>query len=314
MSAGRAPVEAAFKYFVLATVSLSALLFGLGLVYLATGSIAFPSLSGSPSPLVVAGIALIGVGIAFELALVPLHWGPLGAYTAASPGIAGFVMAASKLAAALALGRLALAAGVELDDVLAVIGVLSIVWGTVGALAQQDLRRLLAYSAVVHAGFIALAAGSGVEGRIAAAFYGLSYAAMSLLTFAAISGRGSGAVPLSRLTAEGLGAGRSLALTLALLSLAGVPPTPGFWAKLAVLGPAWTNAGPLVTTIAVAGGVAGALYYLKPIPNLLASLRLPEVARPTSRSAMMLAGVAVTVLGIVPGVAWALAILATGTR
>jgi NADH-quinone oxidoreductase subunit N len=314
MSAGRAPVEAAFKYFVLATVSLSALLFGLGLVYLATGSIAFPSLSGSPSPLVVAGIALIGVGIAFELALVPLHWGPLGAYTAASPGIAGFVMAASKLAAALALGRLALAAGVELDDVLAVIGVLSIVWGTVGALAQQDLRRLLAYSAVVHAGFIALAAGSGVEGRIAAAFYGLSYAAMSLLTFAAISGRGSGAVPLSRLTAEGLGAGRSLALTLALLSLAGVPPTPGFWAKLAVLGPAWTNAGPLVTTIAVAGGVAGALYYLKPIPNLLASLRLPEVARPTSRSAMTLAGVAVTVLGIVPGVAWALAILATGTR
>jgi NADH-quinone oxidoreductase subunit N len=314
MSAGRAPLEAAFKYFVLATVSLSALLFGLGLVYLATGSVAFPGLSDSTSPLVIAGLALIGVGIAFELALVPLHWGALDAYTAASPAIAGFVMAASKLSAALALSRLALTAGAALDDVLIIIGVLSIVWGTVGAVAQRDLRRLLAYSAVVHAGFIALAAGSGVEGRVAAAFYGLVYGAMALLTFAALSGRGAGAVPMSTFSAEGFGRGRSLALTLALLSLAGVPPTPGFWAKLAVLGPAWTNAGAPATVIAVAGGVAGVLYYLRPVPNLLATLRMPDPAQPTSRSAMALAGLTVTVLGLVPGIAWALAILATSTR
>jgi NADH-quinone oxidoreductase subunit N len=260
------------------------------------------------------GIALVGVGIAFELALVPLHWGALDAYTAASPGIAGFVMAASKLAAALALGRLALAAGTSLDMVLGVIGVLSIIWGTVGAVSQQDLRRMLAYSAVVHAGFIALAAGSGVEGRVAAAFYGLIYGAMALLTFASLSGRGAGAISMSELSNGGLGAGRSLALSLALLSLAGVPPTPGFWAKLAVLGPAWTNSGPLATVIAVAGGVAGALYYLRPVPNLLASLRLPEAPRPSSRSAIALAGLTVAVLGIVPGIAWALAILATATR
>jgi NADH-quinone oxidoreductase subunit N len=137
---------------------------------------------------------------------------------------------------------------------------------------------------------------------------------MALLTFAALSGRGSGPVQLSTLTAEGLGTTRSLALSLGLLSLAGVPPTPGFWAKLAVLGPAWTNAGTLPTVIAVAGGVAGALYYLRPVPNLLASLRLPEVTRPSSRSAMALAGLAVTVLGLIPGVAWALAILATSAR
>jgi NADH-quinone oxidoreductase subunit N len=314
MSAGRAPLEAAFKYFVLATVSLSALLFGIGLIFLETGSIAFPSLSGVESPLLMTGIALVGVGIAFELALVPLHWGALDAYTAASPGIAGFVMAASKLAAALALGRLALAAGTSLDLVLAVIGVLSIIWGTVGAVSQQDLRRMLAYSAIVHAGFIALAAGSGVEGRVAAAFYGLIYGAMALLTFAALSGRGAGGISMSGLSTGGLGAGRSLALSLALFSLAGVPPTPGFWAKLAVLGPAWTNAGPLATVIAVAGGVAGALYYLRPVPNLLASLRLPEAPRPSSRSAIALAGLTVAVLGIVPGIAWALAILATATR
>jgi NADH-quinone oxidoreductase subunit N len=192
--------------------------------------------------------------------------------------------------------------------------VLSIVGGTIGAVSQRDLRRLLAYSAVVHAGFIALAAGSGVEGRVAAAFYGLIYGAMALLTFAALSGRGAGAVSMSTLTAEGFGAGRSLALTLALFSLAGVPPTPGFWAKLAVLGPAWTNAGALATVIAVAGGVAGALYYLRPVPNLLASLRMPTAARPTSRSALALAGLTITILGLVPGIAWALAILATSTR
>jgi NADH-quinone oxidoreductase subunit N len=314
MSAGRRPVEAAFKYFVLATVSLSALLFGVGLIYLATGNIGFPSLASAPSPLVIAGVALIGVGIAFELALVPLHWGALDAYTAASPGIAGFIMAASKLAAALALGRLALSSGVALDAVLALIGVFSIIWGTVGAVSQRDLRRMLAYSAIVHAGFIALAAGSGVEGRVAAAFYGLIYGAMALLTFAALSGRGSGPVPLSTLTAEGLGTTRSLALSLGLLSLAGVPPLPGFWAKLAVLGPAWTNAGALPTVIAVAGGVAGALYYLRPVPNLLASLRLPDVAPPSPRSAIALAGLAVTVLGLIPGFAWALAILATSAR
>jgi NADH:ubiquinone oxidoreductase subunit 2 (subunit N) len=93
-----------------------------------------------------------------------------------------------------------------------------------------------------------------------------------------------------------------------------VPPTPGFWAKLAVLGPAWTDAGPLAAVIAVAGGVAGALYYLRPLPNLLASLRLSETPRPSSRSAIALAGLTVTVLGLVPGIAWALAILATSAR
>lgn len=314
MGAGKAPLEAAFKYFVLATVSLSTLLFGLGLVYLATGSIAFPTLSGSPSPLLVAGVALIAVGIAFELALVPLHWGALDAYTAAAPGVAGFVMAASKLAAALALGKLAVAAGVVLDDVLVAAGVLSIVWGTVGAMSQRDLRRMLAYSAVVHAGFIALAAGSGADGRVAAVFYGLIYGAMALLAFAALSGSGTGTLPLTALMRNGLGSGRALALSLALLSLAGVPPTPGFWAKLAVLGPAWTHAGPLATILAVAGGVAGALYYLKPLPNLLAAARRPDALAPSTRPAMALAGLAVTILGLIPGLAWTLATLAAAAR
>lgn len=310
MCAGRAPLEAAFKYFVLSTVSLSALLFGTGLVYLATGSFAFPALRDGAPPLVMAGVALVGVGLAFELALVPLHWGALDLYTAAAPGAAGFVMATSKLAAALAVGRLATAAGVALDDVLIVVGLASIVWGTFGAFAQTDLRRMLAYSAVVHAGFIALGAGCGADGRVAAAFYGVSYAAMALLAFAALSGQGTGRLPLDNVPFQALGTLRALGLAVALLSLAGVPPTPGFWAKLAILGPSWTVAGAWPTIIAVTGGVAGALYYLRPLPDLLAVLRDGPVTTGSGRPAVALAMAAVAILGVIPGLAWTLALLA----
>src|SRR5439155_375467 len=137
LSAGGRPLEAAFKYFVLGAISLAGLLYGLGLIYLGTGSFGFPSAAqiGS-SPIVLGGVVLVGMGFAFELALFPFHWGALDAYTAAAPSLAGFVMSASKLAAAFALGRLVLAAGVELGQILVWVGSLTIVWGTFGALAQ----------------------------------------------------------------------------------------------------------------------------------------------------------------------------------
>lgn len=159
LSGGGRPLEAAFKYFVLGAISLAGLLYGLGLIYLGTGSFDFPSATQLASnPLTLAGVVLVGMGFAFELALFPFHWGALDAYTAAAPSLAGFVMSASKLAAALALGRLVLASGAELAQLLVWVGSLTIVWGTFGAIAQAaDLRRMLAYSAITHAGFIGLA-------------------------------------------------------------------------------------------------------------------------------------------------------------
>ena len=111
---GERTLEAAFKYFVLGAVSLAGLLYGLGLIYLSTNSFAFPTAAQlANNPITLAGAVLVGLGIAFELAVFPLHWGALDAYTRRGAGsLAGYVMSASKLAAAFALGRLVLASGV----------------------------------------------------------------------------------------------------------------------------------------------------------------------------------------------------------
>lgn len=313
LGAGERSLEAAFKYVVLGAISLAGLLYGLGLVYLGTGSLAFPTAAQmSGNPLTLAGIVLVGLGFAFELALVPLHWGALDAYTAAAPGLAGFVMSASKLAAAFALGRLVVAAGAQTSQLLVWGGSLTILWGTFGALSQApDLRRMLAYSAITHAGFIGLALGSGPNGPTTAGFYAAAYASMAMLVFAGLAATstipdleglaGVAALPdlrsLDRL--------RALAVAIGLLSLAGIPPTPGFWAKLAVLVVAWQWAGWLPTLIAVAGGVFSVLYYLRPLPDLFAALRgETAVSRPVLVPGVVVAIVAVVVLGIFPGVAW----------
>jgi NADH-quinone oxidoreductase subunit N len=312
MGRGEAALEAAFKFFVLGAVSFAALIFGIGLIYLATGSLALPT-SVAPDPrlqsLLIGGVLLVGLGVAFKLAVVPLHWGSLDAYTAAVPGVAGLVMVVSKLAAVLALVRLVAAAELPLSTVLWMVGLLTIVWGTIGALAQMELRRLLAYSAVAHGGFLALALGAGAEGRQAAVFYAIIYGAMAVLVYAALSGRGHGPIGVGELSRLGLGRLRTIGLALGLCSLAGIPPTPGFWAKLAVLGPAWTEIGPLAAAIAAAGGVAGLLYYLRPLPDLLASFRADELPRLEAPPSAALAGLAVIVFGLAPGAAWVLAVM-----
>ena len=156
------------------------------------------------------------------------------------------------------------------------IGLISIVWGTFAAIAQRELRRMLAYSAVANAGFLALALGCGADGRTAAIFYAITYAVTTLLAFAALAGRGPEPLLMSDLRRDGLGALRALALVLALLSLAGIPPTPGFWTKIAVLDASWNMLGFWPTLIAALGGVFGALYYLRPLPDLLAIARTME--------------------------------------
>jgi NADH-quinone oxidoreductase subunit N len=311
---GERPLEAAFKYFVLAAVSLATLIYGIGLYVLATGSLSLatrPSLDPSLQPVYFAAVTLITLGFAFELAVVPVHWGALGAYMAAAPGLAGYVMSVGKLGAVLALSRLALMVGLPVDSVLVAAGVVSIGWGTFAALAQRDLRGLLGYSAIAHAGFLALALGCGAEGRLAAVFYVVTYAVTVMLVFAALAGLGNSPLQFDALSRANLDPLRGLALGLGLLSLAGIPPTPGFWAKLAILGPAWFVAGPAPTLVAVIGGVAGALYYLKPLPDLWASLR-PTFRQPSGNLtglAMLLAGAVVVVFGLAPGLAYVLAVL-----
>lgn len=317
LSRGVRPVEAAFKYFVLAAISFAVLVYGMGLIFLSTGSFAWPAPAGVESPygwIWILGVTLAAIGISYKLAVVPLHWGPLDAYTAAAPGLAGYVMAASKLGAVFALGRLVAGATVPLWPLFVGIGLVSIVWGTFGALAQREVRRMLAYSTVANAGFVILALGCGADGRAAAVFYTVVYSFTALLIFAALAGRGTGGLAFADVASERFSPLRALALTLGLLSLSGIPPTPGFWVKLAVLDASWSTAGFWPTLIAALGGVAGVLYYLRPVPDLLSAARSAGAARlPGSPSpAVILAGVAVIVLGLAPGLAYALARLASG--
>jgi NADH-quinone oxidoreductase subunit N len=304
---GEAATEAAFRYFALAAISLACLVYGLGLIYLQTGSVDFPSLGVDalqrPQPLLLAGMILMAAGFAYELALAPLHWGALDAYTAAAPATAGAVMALSKLGAVIALARLASLAGLQFEFVLAMLGLLTAVWGTIGALAQREIRRLLAYSAIAHAGFLAMAAGSSAPGRQAAVFYVVVYGSTAMLVFAALAGLGTEPIAFAELPAR-LGLQRGLALCFGLMSLAGIPPLPGFWAKLALFGPAWGALGPVPAMIGVAAAVAAAVYYLAPIPDLWNGLRLPS-ARAQGNSAVLLAAILFLALTVAPGFVWA---------
>jgi NADH-quinone oxidoreductase subunit N len=304
---GRGPrtLEVAFKFFALGAASVATMIYGIGLVAYAAGSfeIGAAPLAGLIG-LHQAGLLLITLGITYELALVPIHFGTLGVYFAAPMSFAGFAMTVSKLGAALAVARIA-AAHPHVQPMLVGLGVLSIVWATFGGLAQRHLRGLLAYSAVGHGGFLALSIGCGTDGRTAAVFYAIVYVASAALVAAALSGC-EGDLPYAELRSKPLGKLRTAALVTGLLSLSGVPPSPGFWAKLAVLGPSWHVAGPLLTCLAVLGGVFGALYYLRPVPDLIAGLRGGERGTAASRSAgvaIALAGGAVVLFLVLPYVA-----------
>lgn len=273
---GQRPLEAAFKYFLLSAVTFAMFLFGMALLFLANGSFGLDALNevfGPGRGVALAGAALMVMGLAFKLALLPVHFGALDAYTAGPASLVGFVMLASKLGAAAGIAKIASASGASVQQLLLGAGLLTIGFGVVASFAQTELRRLLAYSAVAHAGFLAIAAGSPKLGMPTALFYVVCYGAAALLAFAALAGTGSAAnddqLPVARL-GTGLGRARALALVLALASLAGVPPLPGFWAKLAVLMTAWKAWGPVPTALVALGGVIGVIYYLRPVPDLLA--------------------------------------------
>jgi NADH-quinone oxidoreductase subunit N len=304
---GMRPLEGAYKYFLLTTITFATLLFGMGLVFVGSGTLDLPNLasvSASGRPLVVAGVALMTVGLLFKLAAAPVHFGSLDAYSTGPSSFVGFIMVVSKLGAAVALTHIAAQTNSAVHSALAIVGVVTIAIGVAASFVQRDLRRLLAYSAVAHAGFLVLAAGAAQNGGLVAArFYVVGYAPAALLAFACLAGTGTDVLPLSRL--KSLGRLRAAGLLVALFSLAGVPPLPGFWAKLAVLQATWGAFGLLPTGAAALLGVIGVIYYLRPTPDLVTRTRK---SRPSSGfglgDVVIVALIGLTVLlGLWPGLA-----------
>jgi len=271
--------EAAMKYFVLGSLASGMLLYGMSMVYGATGSLQLGEIHAAAASvgdrtLLLFGVVFILVGIAFKFGAAPFHMWLPDVYTGAPTAITLFISSAPKMAAFGMAYRL-LDSGVgPLDaywqDMVAWLAALSLVIGNLVALVQVNLKRMLAYSTISHVGFLFMGvAHGGQAGYSAAMFYAISYAVMSAAAFGAI-------ILLSRkgFEAEDIGDFRGLwsrnpvqamLVLFVMASLAGVPPFLGFWAKLEVLRAALDAGLMWLAVVGVVCAVVGAFYYLRVI-------------------------------------------------
>jgi len=307
--------EAAMKYIVLGSLASGLLLYGMSLIYGATGSLHLDAIQAAiphsdERVLLITGAVFMIAGVAFKLGAAPFHMWLPDVYQGAPAPIALFISSAPKLAAfGMAYRLLEMGVGplsTELQLLIAGLAAVSLVIGNLMAIAQSNLKRMLAFSTVSHIGFLLMGiAGGGAQGYAAALFYALAYAIMSTAAFGAI-------IALSRAGFEaehiedfkGLNARNPWMAGLVLCimaSLAGIPPFLGFWTKLAVLGAA-VNGGLLwLAILGVLCAVVGCFYYLRVIKVMYFDEPVGE-AMPRNND---------RVLGVVLGVN-ALALLALG--
>ncbi|WP_134709037.1 NADH-quinone oxidoreductase subunit NuoN [Stenotrophomonas maltophilia] len=307
--------EAAMKYIVLGSLASGLLLYGMSLIYGATGSLHLDVIRDAiphseERVLLITGAVFMIAGVAFKLGAAPFHMWLPDVYQGAPAPIALFISSAPKLAAfGMAYRLLEMGVGplsTELQLLIAGLAAVSLVIGNLMAIAQSNLKRMLAFSTVSHIGFLLMGiAGGGAQGYAAALFYALAYAIMSTAAFGAI-------IALSRagFEAENIEDFKGLyarnpwmaGLVLCIMaSLAGIPPFLGFWTKLAVLGAA-VNGGLLwLAILGVLCAVVGCFYYLRVIKVMYFDEPVGE-AMPRNND---------RVLGVVLGVN-ALALLALG--
>jgi NADH-quinone oxidoreductase subunit N len=310
--------EAAMKYFVLGALASGLLLYGMSMLYGATGSLELTRVAyaiehgEAHSMLGVFGLVFVVAGIAFKLGAAPFHmWIPDVYHGAATPTTL-YIGAAPKLAALAFILRL-LANGLQgmtgdWQQMLVVLAVASLLVGNIVAIAQSNLKRMLAYSTISHMGFMALGVIAGDDnGYASALFYALSYALMTLVSFGMI-------LLLSRagFEAENIDDFRGLnqkskwyafMMLITMFSLAGIPPTVGFFAKLAVLQAVLAAGYTWLVVLAVLLSVVGAFYYLRIVRLMYMEAPAGEITldpRADARWVLSAAGLATLVLGILP--------------
>ncbi len=311
--------EAAMKYFVLGAIASGMLLYGMSMVYGSTGSLLLSDVSvalqegvGQKVPLTF-GLVFIVAGLAFKLGVVPFHMWVPDVYHGAPTAVTLFISSAPKLAA-FALSIRLLVQGLEVlhadwRDMLVLLAVLSMAIGNIAAIAQSNIKRMLAYSTISHMGFLLLGILAGSQnGYSAAMFYSVVYAMMSLGGFGMIlllSRQGFESDNLDDL--KGLNQRSpwvAFLMLLLMFSMAGIPPTVGFYAKLSVL-QAVVEAGMVwLAVVAVLFSLIGAFYYLRVIKLMYFDepVQTAPIEAPSDmRLALSANGLAMLVLGIMPG-------------
>ena len=308
--------EAAIKYFLLGSFASALLIYGISLTYGVTrttdfGAIAAALAGGGAGSnlLLLIAVGLVAAGLAFKIAAVPLHaWAP-DAYQGAMAPVAGFLASGSKAVGLAALGRVYLIAYPEnhtFSVMLQALAGLSIVVGSVTALAQTDMKRLLAYSSISHAGYALLGLSAGTRAGVSATMtYAFFYVFMTLGTFGVVVALGKRGEHLAGY--RGLAAqrpGTAVLMLLFLMSLTGIPPTAGFAAKFVVILSA-VRAGHIgLAVLAVACSVVSAFFYMRvAVLMYMSAAEEPVSGRvPLAVSAALGAAAVVTLVGgIWPG-------------
>jgi NADH-quinone oxidoreductase subunit N len=317
------------KYFLLGAFSSAFFLLGIAFVYGATGSTSLFGAAGSSAQgiaqflssapagdvgylILASGLLVIGLG--FKIAAVPFHMWTPDAYQGAPSPVTGFMAAGSKFAGFAALLRLLDVALFQLRwdwrPLLVGIAVLTMVVGSVVAVVQEDVKRMLAYSSIAHAGFVLIGVIAANDGGISGAlFYLVTYGLTVLGAFAIVSmvgGRNESRVRL--VDYKGLFYQRPLvaaALSLFLLSLAGVPLTSGFVAKLVVFGPAIDAGYAWVVVVGAIASTIAAFFYLR-VMVVMYMQEPDENTAPVAPAPITSSVIAITAIAtIVFGLAWA---------
>ncbi|MEX2481409.1 MAG: NADH-quinone oxidoreductase subunit NuoN [Gammaproteobacteria bacterium] len=311
--------EAAMKYFVLGALASGMLLYGMSILYGVSGTLDLATLSTQVADerqqlLLTFGLVFVLIGIAFKLGVAPFHMWVPDVYQGASTPVTLFIGSAPKLAAfAMAIRLLAdglngLAA--EWQDMLILLAVLSLAIGNIVAIAQTNIKRMLAYSTISHMGFLLLGLiAANAQGYASSMFYVIVYAIMSMGAFGAVILMSAPGHPAENLEDYAGLARRSpwtaFIMMVLMFSLAGLPPFAGFWAKWFVLKEVIAGGHVWLAAVAVLFSLIGAFYYLRVIKLMYfdepAAERAGCVAGEDVRLVFSVNGLAVLALGFLPG-------------
>ena len=314
-------IEAALKYFVLGAIASGLLLYGMSMIYGITGSLDIAQISNFARASTLAsqqtlilnfGLVFLVIGVAFKLGAVPFHMWVPDVYQGSPTSVTMFLSTVPKIAAIALLIRLLIDGLGDLQhywsDLLMIIAVLSIALGSLVALMQSNIKRMLAYSTISHIGFVLLGFVTGVvEGYGAAVFYVLVYILMSLAAFGSIIVLNKNGFEADQISDyQGLSKHSpwfALIILVVMLSMAGVPPFIGFYSKLFILQQVIAEGYVILAVIAVVFAVISAYYYLKIIKAMYfddADKEITVSAPLDMRVVLSINGILILLVGLMP--------------